>query len=307
MSVLWGFIRNRWSAPPLESLSSSVISGKTVLVTGASAGLGLEAARHYAKLGAARLVLGVRSQKKGDEAKAEIEKSLTALGNGKRVSVQIDIWILDLASYTSVQGFAKRVVNELDTLDIAVLNAAVTKSQFVLTKDGWEETLQVNTLSTLLLGLLLLPKLRETTKNTPGWTSRLEFVASRAHQIVKEGDKWQTAPNFLDMLNQLESFSGSNYRYAVSKLLLIYGIREVTAIADDTNGKPAVIVNYTCPGACRSDLAREWHGWASSLILWLIQVTICKTAEEGSRTLVYASCLGEDSHGKWIHNDRIEE
>lgn len=321
MSVLWSFIHNRWSAPPLTSLTTTAITGKTVLVTGASGGLGLEAARHYARLGAARVILGVRSQSKGESAKKSIDDSLKLTGgigadtgDGKKVDAKggaiIDVWIVDLASFASVQDFADRVIKELDTLDIAVLNAAVTKSAFTPTSDGWEETVQVNTLSTVLLALLILPKLKASSVGGVGdQVPRLEFVASRAHQYVKEGEWWQSEPNFLAALNNPEAFGSSSNRYGISKLFLIYCVREIAAItAIDSNGKPSVIVNYTCPGACKSDLAREWRiSWIKSLFLRLLQEIICKTTEEGSRTLVFATCLGMESHGKWIHNDRIEE
>jgi retinol dehydrogenase-12 len=306
MSALLGLLRNRWSAPSLASLSPGIIIGKTVCVTGASTGLGLEAARHYTQLGASRVILGVRSQSKGDAAKQNIIASLSETNH--QTSTQIDVWTIDLASFASVQVFAKRVNEELDTLDIAVLNAAISKSEYVATKDGWDETLQVNMLSTTLLGLLILEKLEQSSKTHANWTSRLDFVASRSHQYVKDGAAWQSEGNILQALNKPNILNGTGERYGTSKLLLIYGAREISKLANLPDGGLRVIVNYTCPGACKSDLAREWREhWLRNFILLSIENTICKTTEEGSRTPVYATCLGEESHGKWIHNNRLEE
>lgn len=312
MSVIFGILRNRFSAPPLSSLSQASFIGKTILITGANSGLGLEAARHYAILGASRIILGVRSQSRGDAAKRSILASFNSTtGQGLDGGIKeplIDVWIVDFTSFESVQAFAQRAVDEIEQLDIAVLNAAVSKKEFVLTSDGWEETLQVNALSTVLLALLILPKLRKSSDKKLGRTSMLSIVASRAHQNVKEGAAWMGAEDMLKSLNEPAAFRGSVGTYSVSKLLLIYAINEIVELALSSDGEPSVIVNYSCPGACRSDLAREVSSASiKGALLWLFQMTMCKTTEEGSRTTVLASGLGKESHGKWLHNDRFEE
>ncbi|KAF2096939.1 NAD(P)-binding protein [Rhizodiscina lignyota] len=300
LHVLWGFLRNRWSAPSLDYLTPRSIAGRTVLVTGASTGLGLEAARHYARLGATRIILGVRPLRKGETAKQNIEDSLQPSTSSKHEDAKgttIEVWELDLASFASVYTFVERVLKELDSLDIAVLNAAVSKTCFSFTDDGWEETLQVNTLSNILRAQLILPKLRASRRKSDTgdeWIPKLEFLASQL--------------NWLAALNKPETFDGTSQRYGISKLFLIYCVREIaTSLSIDEGGRPEVVVNYSCPGACKSELAREWHtSWVKSFVLWVLQATICKTTEEGSRTLVYATCLEEEGHGKWIHNDAIE-
>ncbi|KAL7930045.1 hypothetical protein V8C35DRAFT_313960 [Trichoderma chlorosporum] len=300
--VVWGFLTNRWSAPSFESLDNLPIPGKTVIVIGASGGLGLEAARHYARLGASRVILGVRSQSKGNEAKRNIISSLTSEAINSCV---VDVWIIDLASFTSVKAFADRAAKELSSIDIALLNAAVDKTQFGLTKDGWEETLQVNALATALLALLLLPKMRQSSR--PDWTPCLSIVASRGHQMVSEGAPWQDAPNCLEALNEKESFGRLGERYCVSKLLLIYSIREIAKLALSPQDQPDVVVNYSCPGACKSDLGQDSESLGKRIGLAVVHATISKTTEEGSRTIVFASGLGVQSHGLWYHKDRIAE
>ncbi|KAK5275948.1 hypothetical protein LTR16_011942, partial [Cryomyces antarcticus] len=76
-------------------------TGKTIIVTGANVGLGFEAAKHFVRLGAEKVVLGVRSLEKGEAAKKRIE------GREKRSGV-VEVWIVDLLSYESVKEFAKR-------------------------------------------------------------------------------------------------------------------------------------------------------------------------------------------------------
>src|ERR1700742_4615754 len=60
-------------AIPLSDLPATLVRGKTVLVTGSNSGLGLEAAQYYYRLGAARLILAVRTPSKGEDAKRDIE------------------------------------------------------------------------------------------------------------------------------------------------------------------------------------------------------------------------------------------
>ena len=303
MSTIGAQLANRWSAPPLTAIDQVPMSGKTILVTGGNTGLGFEAARHFIRLGASKLILGVRSKDKGDEAKRSLQSSFDL---EKTKSCIIDVWVMDLASFASTKAFGYRVNTELDQLDIAVLNAAVSKSQFGLTADGWEETLQVNTLSTALLALLLLPKMQQSAQ--PDWTPRISVVTSRAHMIVNANSPWLDAPSILQELNQPGNYGKYSERYAVSKLLMIYVTRQIAKLATKPDGKPSVIVNHLCPGACKSDLARDWNEKLhTKILLMTIQSTICKTTEEGSRTLVYAAGLGEESHGCWIHKNQLQE
>lgn len=139
-------------------------AGQTVIVTGSNTGMGLEAARHLVRLDAARVILAVRSTAKGEAAAASIRSSFPERHNKPEDPESVvQVWPLDLASYASVGAFAARAAAELDRLDVLINNAGmyVYKSGFALA-EGDEATVTVNVVSTLLLGLLLLPKLRET-------------------------------------------------------------------------------------------------------------------------------------------------
>lgn len=148
--------------------------GQTIIVTGANTGMGLEAARHLVRLGAAKVILAVRSLDKGEEAAASI------LETEKRPGV-VEVWQLDLASYASTKDFAARA-NKLDRLDVVVANAAVYLLEFDMAEDN-ETTITVNVVSTFLLGILLLPKLRETARQQSK-PSVLSFIGSFVHHMT---------------------------------------------------------------------------------------------------------------------------
>jgi NAD(P)-dependent dehydrogenase (short-subunit alcohol dehydrogenase family) len=141
-----GIAEQFWHAryPPQDPTHLS-FKNKTVLVTGANDGLGLQAAIKIAQLGAARLVLGVRSKEKGDAAKSAI------LSQTKNIPEFVVITV-DLLTFASVKSFADQVNNQIDKLHVVLL----------CTSKGYEVNLQVNVLSSALMALLLIPKVRAT-------------------------------------------------------------------------------------------------------------------------------------------------
>lgn len=147
-------------------------TGQTIIITGSNIGMGLEAARHFVHLDAAKVILAVRTIAKGEAAETSIETST------KRLNV-VEIWELDLASYDSVKTFAEKAKG-LERLDIVVENAGIFVFGYEM-KEEDESTITVNVVSTLLLGLLLMPKLRETAR-TFGIRPVLTVTGSFTHE-----------------------------------------------------------------------------------------------------------------------------
>ena len=178
-------------------------TGQTVIVTGANTGLGLEAARHLVRLNAEKVILAVRNLQKGEAAKTSIETS------EKKTGVA-EVWELDLADHRSVQRFAKRAEG-LKRLDAVSENAAIYTFQFTMV-DGNESTMTVNVINTFLLGLLLLPKMRETAV-TFRVVPRISLVASFVHYLTAFPEK--KAENILAYLNEKDK-ANMNDRYDIS-------------------------------------------------------------------------------------------
>ena len=301
------FMRSRLF-PPSDPVAS--LEGKTVLVTGGSSGLGLEAAIKFINLGVSLLIIGCRSIERGNEAKKLIEQRTNRTRTGL-----IQIWPLEMNDYRSVMAFAERVNNEVPRLDIALLNAGVHSRYYTLSAEGWEQDIQVNALSTALLGLLLLPKLRASRDPQTDGAAHLSFVSSGSYRLVTADRLWppreedgssSEGSSILDHLNKRENFVKRG-QYALSKLLLEYVVKNVARLTRRDDGTVEVIVNSICPGACRSGLTRDYTAFHERLALMIAQILFTRTAEQGSRSLVSGTLLGEESHGKLWKNDEFPE
>jgi NAD(P)-dependent dehydrogenase (short-subunit alcohol dehydrogenase family) len=142
------FIKRQWTSLPHPTTS---FSGQTIIVTGSNIGLGLEAARHFALLGAAKVILAVRSIAKGEAAANSIHDSIGKKG-------VCEVWQLDMGNWDSIKEFVKRVEG-LQRLDIVMENAGIAVFDYAQ-MEGMESTIAVNVVGTFLLALMLLPVLR---------------------------------------------------------------------------------------------------------------------------------------------------
>ena len=288
----------RWGVkhPPADPAVS--FASKTVLVTGANTGLGFEAAVKYAMLGASKLILGVRSADKGEAAKQRIMQR-----SGRNDGDFITVLIVDLADVASVQAFVRSLSEATTRLDVALLNAGLANPSFQLSAAGWEMALQVNVLSTALMAILLLPLLRATAA-TYGTTPHLTFVNSFGHTLAKR--EWLDASgSLLKFANKKESWD-LRKSYMIVKLQGMAVMQTLARVAAPTAGgsgsSPQVIINAVCPSQCKTDLGRE-HGLTSKILMAPYQAIFARTAEQGARSLVSATALGPESHGRfWLHD-----
>jgi retinol dehydrogenase-12 len=265
---------------PTESFTD-----QTIIVTGSNIGLGLEAARHFARCNAKKIILAVRNLAAGKKAKQSIEEST---GSSTEIC---EVWELDLASYASVKAFAARA-SALARIDVLLENAGLATRTFRRV-EGHEHTITVNVISTFLLGLLLLPKLKETAKAIPTAKPHWSIVTSEvhAHTLLPE---WKS-PNTFDALDD-EKTASMQGRYPTSKLLEVLVVREIASKLADSG----VVLNMVNPGLCHSQLARE-AGW----LLWVVKLVLARSTEVGGRTLVAAATVGDESHGAYMTDGEV--
>ncbi|KUI57218.1 Retinol dehydrogenase 12 [Cytospora mali] len=262
-----------------------MLNGQTVIVTGSNTGLGKEAARHFTRLGAAKVVLAVRNTKAGEEARADIEAS-THCAPGT-----LEVWHLDLGSHASVKAFAARASTGLDRVDVLCENAGIAPGTKRIV-EGHESAITVNVVSTFLLALLMLPKLKETSRRL-GKRSVLSIVTSEVHALCKFPER--EAASIFEALNKAEDM---RERYPVSKLLEVLTVRQIAPMLEDSD----VVLNMVNPGLCHSELSRE-----SGLGLAVLKFFLARTTEMGSRTLVAAGNAGKESHGKYMTDGHVSE
>lgn len=278
-----GFLYSQLLVQPLWP--TQMFNGQTVIVTGSNTGLGKEAARHFTRLGAARVILAVRNTKAGEDARAYIEAT-TQCAPGT-----VEVWPLDLGSYASVRAFAARAAADLDRVDVLCENAGV-EARTKRVVEGHEVTITVNVISTFLLALLMLPKLKETARRM-GRQTTLTIVSSEVHAWCEFPER--EAASVFAALDRSEDMSE---RYPVSKLLEVLAVRQIAPMLE---GK-GVVLNLNNPGLCHSELARE-AGWGATILKFFL----ARTTEMGSRTLVAAGTVGKESHGKYMTDGVVSD
>lgn len=292
-----GFLYSQFFVKP--AVPTSPLDGQTLIVTGSNTGLGLTAAEHIARLNPAHLILAVRNASKGATARDRIIEST------KISPSAISVWQLDMSSYESVLAFADRCAKELDRLDGITLNAGISTGSLELF-EGYESTITVNVISTMLLALALQPTLvksAEKYKITP----RISFVASEVHAWAPFAEK--TLPKDTPVLHAMsqpdKAANMGNSRYMDSKLLEILLFRYVQQNIL-TQSKNTVVWNILNPGWCYSELSRDNAGLAK-IAEMTIGSLLKRTTEVGGRTLASGLVAGKESNGEYMHDGVVDD
>jgi NAD(P)-dependent dehydrogenase (short-subunit alcohol dehydrogenase family) len=269
------------------------LRGQTIIVTGANTGLGFEASRHLVRLGVDKLIMGVRNMQKGEAARREI------LHSEKRDESSIEVWPLDMDNYGSVKEFASRA-SQLPLLNAVLANAGVCTAIYSVTEDN-EKTITTNVVSTFLLALLLLPKLRESAEQS-GIAPRIVIPNSAMHYWAPLKELNVNGEIFAYMNDQKTADMAG--RYPVSKLLVIYIVRELADRLKAAN-KRLVMINTPNPSYCKSQLLRD-PGISSSFGTKAAEKLLARSTEVGSRALVHGILSGPESHGHYLTNCHIQ-
>jgi NAD(P)-dependent dehydrogenase (short-subunit alcohol dehydrogenase family) len=150
-----------------EVLEGVDLSGKTAVVTGASAGLGTETARSLASVGA-HVVMAARDPDKGRVAAGGIKEAVP--------DASLELGTVDLASLDSVRAFAAWLLDRHERVDVLINNAGVMACPLGRTAEDFEMQLGTNHLGHFLLTTLVAPALLAAAP------SRVVNLSSRGHQ-----------------------------------------------------------------------------------------------------------------------------
>lgn len=204
---------------------------KTIIITGATSGLGKEATRVFAMKNAT-IIMAVRNTPKAKIVASEIRKEYA--------NVKIDIRSLDLSCLDSISSFSKGVLEDYKNLDILINNAGIMMCPYSKTKNGFETQMGTNHLGPFALTGLLMPLLMST-KN-----ARIVSTSSVAHN---QGDI-----DFTDINWEKRKYN-TNKAYSDSKLANLYFSYELKRRLENVENPPLVVTAH--PGGTKTDLARH--------------------------------------------------
>lgn len=264
--------------------SDKRLDGKTALVTGGTAGMGLEIATELARRGA-RVIVACPFPGEGSAAREHIVRTTR--------NDDVHFKLLDLASLASTRRFAADILAHEARLDLLVNNAGVGGPLNRKSDDGINFVMQVNYFGKFLLTLLLLPLLKKSGR--PGDPSRIVNTASLLH-ILGRVD----IDNFVSKKVRFFNFE----YYCDSKFCVVLFSGELAKRLREEN----VVVNTVDPGAVGTRIFDGWIGWFGKVITWLF-FCLFKTPWQGAQTALHVS-LDEatgDVSGEYFRNCRMSK
>jgi len=184
---------------------------KTILITGSTDGIGLEAAKILVSLGHCILLHG-----RNKEKLENVEKLLSSLST----SACVESYVADLSRLSNVEALAKAVTEKHNKLDVLINNAGIFKAASSITQDGLDVRFAVNTLAPYMLTKKLVPLL--------GSSARVINVSSAAQSPVN-----------LEALTGRIKLSDEFNAYAQSKLAITMWSRTMALLIK--NEGPVII------------------------------------------------------------------
>lgn len=252
------------------------LKDKTVLITGATSGIGLEAALTLVRMGAHTVIVGRDPQR----INAALERLRKAAVNGKFEALQADF-----SSQAQVRRLAAEFRARHTRLDVLINNAGGVHRRRRLTEDGMEATLAVNHLGAFLLTSLLLDLI---VASAP---ARIVNVASALH---RRGRLDPADPKLDHGYTLLQAYARSKlanvlFTHALSKRLAGRG----------------VTTNAVHPGTVATHIWRGAPGWVRPFLAAYARLFML-TPAQGAERLVYLAVSPEvqGQSGFYFENDR---
>lgn len=256
-----------------------MMTGKRVLITGATNGIGEATALELARMGA-EIVIISRNQGKCETTIGRI-KAQTGNSN-------VTYIVADLSTMSEVRRAANEFSSQYDSLDVLINNAGAMFSKREVSVDGYEMTLALNHLNYFLLTNLLLPKL-QAAANASG-EARIINVSSDAHRV---------GPLHFDDLQREKKYTAFA-AYSESKLMNVMFTYELARRLEGTG----ITANAVHPGFVRTGFGQNNN------ILWSAVMSIMQifaiSPQKGASTSIYLASAPEmkDVTGKYFANKK---
>jgi NAD(P)-dependent dehydrogenase (short-subunit alcohol dehydrogenase family) len=248
------------------------MEGKTVVITGATSGIGQVAAETLAKTGA-RIVLVARDKSRADAILARLRSSAPGVAHS--------VHFADLTRLAEMKRVALQIADQEPRIDVLINNAGALFGKHRLTEDGLEYTFALNHMAYFVL--------------TAGLRARLS--ASRPARIISTASaSHQRATLDFDDLQSVKSF-GAVKAYGRSKLCNILFTRELARRLNGTG----VTANCLHPGFVATRIADQSDGLISYLA-WVAKFFAISPAQ-GAETMIYLASSPEvaDVTGQYFY------
>jgi NAD(P)-dependent dehydrogenase (short-subunit alcohol dehydrogenase family) len=239
------------------------LKNKTILVTGATSGIGLVTAQTLAAMGATLVLVGRNPEK--------VKQTVDQI-RGQSVPGQVEGMVADLSVQADIRRLSEEFHQRYATLDVLVNNAGALFIMRKVSTDGFEMTFALNHLNYFLLTHLLMDRLQAAPK------ARIVNVSSAAHVGA--------VLNFNDLQNEHGYTSWK--AYGQSKLDNIYFTYELARKLGP--GSP-ITVNALHPGLVATNFGRS-NGGIFNPIMRLVQMRAI-SPEQGAQTSIYLASAPE--------------
>jgi NAD(P)-dependent dehydrogenase (short-subunit alcohol dehydrogenase family) len=268
---------SKWTAEQIPDQS-----GRTAIVTGANSGLGLEAARELARRGAT-VVLACRNTAKGEQAKAEIERTASA-------DASVQLAALDLSSLASVRAFAQEFTAGHDRLDLLINNAGVMAPPRRETEDGFELQFGTNVLGHFALTGLVIGLMEGRDD------ARVVTVSSNAHKMIGK-------INFDDLQSE-RGYKRWN-AYSQSKLGdLMFALELDRRLRASGSTIKSVAAH---PGYAATNLQTAAPPLLDRMVMIFTNLVVAQSAAMGALPILYAATEPGVDGGVYVGPDGIGE
>jgi NAD(P)-dependent dehydrogenase (short-subunit alcohol dehydrogenase family) len=238
-----------------------LITGRRVVITGATSGIGHATAMELARRGA-EITMVCRNPDRGKTTTAEIEDEVP--------DAAVDVLVADLSELDQVREVATEINARYRAVDVLINNAGVQNLWPRITSDGFDHMLAANYLGPFLLTNLVLDRMRAAP------AGRVVVVASDAHRIAGRPDP--------ESFEHLGEYSGGRHTvraYAQSKLLDLLFALELARRLDGSG----VAANALCPGLVATNLVEGGPAFGG-LDRLLSHTPLVRTPEQGARISV---------------------
>ena len=234
-------------------------NNKTILITGATNGIGKAAAINFAE-SAKSIAFTYRNEELAEDLKNQMQKI--------NPNLSINSFFCDFSVQDSIRECADKIKNDLKAIDLLINNAGVVNTEYSETIDGIENTFAVNHLGYFLFTNLLLDLVKKESE------SRIINVSSAAHHFVK-GMQW-------DDINYKDDFKMGLKAYGQSKLGNILFTKQLAKKLQ----KDGVTVNAIHPGGVNTSLGNQNNSLLGR-VLKIILKPFFRSPLKGANTIIY--------------------